>query len=186
MTLDHFDQKLQDKNAQLKEYLGNELEQNVGCILKEQLQEFEIDKSKVDKANLEYNRLEKLFNSYNNQQLITMVIDSENQMTLNPPTIICSDILMDELNLTENVQDNMNLLDQQKIESFDNSTAQTKSCKCIHDCIFSEILICFYFFLIADEIKDNPDIMPTSTEIDQNKTMNEVAENIMANTVNYY
>jgi hypothetical protein len=28
--------------------------------------------------------------------------------------------------------------------------------------------------------------MPTSTEIDQNKTMNEVAENIMANTVNYY
>jgi len=44
----------------------------------------------------------------------------------------------------------------------------------------------FLFFLIADEIKDNPDIMPTSTEIDQNKTMNEIAENIMANTVNYY
>jgi hypothetical protein len=141
MTLDHFDQKLQDKNAQLKEYLGNELELNVGCILKEQLQQFEIDKSKVDKANLEYNRLEKLFNSYNNQQLITMVIDSENQITLNPPTIICSDILMDGSNLTENVQDNMDWLDQQKTESFDNLTGQTKSCKCIHDCIFFEILI---------------------------------------------
>jgi len=132
ITLDHFDKKLQDKNDQLKTYFRNELEQNVGCILTEQIQQFEIDKPKVEKANLEYNRLEKLFNSYNNQQLITMVINSENEINLNPPTIICSDILMDELNLTENIQENMDWSNQEKNESSNNSTDQTKSCKYIH------------------------------------------------------
>jgi len=113
----------------LRNYLKTHLEQNVGCILTEQLQQFEIDQPQMEKASLEYNRLENLFQSFHNQQFITLAIDTKNETTINPPVIVCLDILMNQLNSTENFQERMDLSDQEKNELPNNSTCETKSRK---------------------------------------------------------
>ncbi len=106
----------------MRNYLKTHLEQNVGCILTEQLQQFEINQPQMEKASLEYNRLENLFQSFHNQQFITLAIDTKNETTINPPVIVCLDILMNELNSTENFQERMDLSDQEKNELPNNST----------------------------------------------------------------
>jgi hypothetical protein len=138
LALDHFDKKIQEKSDQLKTYLTTHLEQNVGFILTEQLQKVEINKPQVEKATLEYHRLENLFHSFHNRPLITMAIDTENQKALNPPTIICSDILTDGLNLNENIQEKIDWSDQQENSLSGNSTCETRSCKYIHDFYFQK------------------------------------------------
>jgi hypothetical protein len=133
MTLDQYDKKFEEKLNYWKINLASQLEQNVGCILTEQLQKYEIETPHVEKACLEFCRLEDVFHSFSNQQLITMAIDVENQMTLNPPMIVCSDIVVDGLNLTENSQEKMDWANQQKNESNDNPIHGTGSRKCIYD-----------------------------------------------------
>lgn len=136
MTLEHCEKKIHDNSDQLKKYLSNDLEQHVGSVLTEQLQQFEIDKSQIEKANLEYNRLENLFNLFNNQQLITMVVNTENEVNLNPPVIIGSDIVMDGLNLPVNSPEKMDQSDQQTNELSKNSKCETEG---IHTLLFADI-----------------------------------------------
>jgi hypothetical protein len=137
-TLVHFENKIRERSEQLKFYLRNELEHKVGCILTEQLQEFEINKLQIDKAALDFIRLENLFNSYNNRQLITMINNSENQINLNPPSFVCSDILIDEFHLSENIQE--------KINDSNPITHETESRECKFSFSTMQIVFCFSSF----------------------------------------
>ncbi len=129
MTLVHFENKIRERSDQLKCHLRNELEDKVACILTEQLQEFEINNSQVEKAGSDFIRLENLFNSFNNRQLITMISNSDSQISLNPPSFVCSDILIEEFHLTENIQEETN--------GFDPTTHETISGECIHNVFHS-------------------------------------------------
>ncbi|CAF1379012.1 unnamed protein product [Adineta steineri] len=53
-------------------FMRNELEQNVGCVLMEQVQKDEIDGPKVDTARKGFHRLQQLFDSLNTKPLISL------------------------------------------------------------------------------------------------------------------
>jgi hypothetical protein len=94
MTFDQIEKKFQENKDDVKIHL----EENVSCVLRKQLEEFEINNQQMKKANQELNLLQNFVHLFNNQQLITININTENQMILNQPTIICSDIIVDGLN----------------------------------------------------------------------------------------
>jgi hypothetical protein len=64
-----------------------------------------------------------------NQQLIRINIDAENEMILNPPTIICSDIIVDGLNVKENSPEKIDPSNQQTNKTFDNPSVEINSRK---------------------------------------------------------
>jgi hypothetical protein len=136
MTLVHFEDKLHERSDQLKSYLRNELENKVGCILTEQLQEFEVSKAQVEKAGMEFVRLENIFNSFNNRQLITMISNSDNPVVLNPPTFVCSDILINEFHMPEDNQETTDVSEPVPQE--------TEACKCTQIFLFSTINMFFF------------------------------------------
>jgi len=131
MSLDQFNKEIEQKKDQWKTYLGNQLEQNVGCALTDELQKYESDGVEVEKARMEFIRLQKMFHSLNNRQLITMTNDTDNQMVLHPPLIVCADIVVNGLDMMENFQEIIENSDQQKkqIEVLDNVTDETSYCK---------------------------------------------------------
>jgi hypothetical protein len=125
IKLDQCDKKVVEEKEQWKIFLGNHLEQNVGCIITEQLQKYEIDKPQVEKARLEFARVQKLFHAINNQQLISLINDAENEMSFNSPVVVCSNIVFEGLNFMENI-DQSNQLGN---ELHDNSICETNSGK---------------------------------------------------------
>ena len=108
----------------MKNYLREELERNVAGILTGQLQEFEINKSEVEKAASEFTRLEMILNSFNNRQLITMILNSENQLNLCPPSFACSDILFDKMNFSSIVSEKIPYTDEQNNQTIDETRSR--------------------------------------------------------------
>jgi hypothetical protein len=58
-----------------------------------------------------------------------MISNSDSQISLNPPSFVCSDILIEEFHLTENIQEDTN--------GFDPTTHETISGECIHNVFHS-------------------------------------------------
>jgi hypothetical protein len=162
IKLDECDKKIEEKKDQWRTYLGNHLEQNVGCILSEQLQKYEIDAFQMDKARAEFIRLQKLFHSLNNQQLINMIEDEEYQMSLNLPIIVCSNIVFEGLDSMNLFYENINPSDQQINALHDNST-------------------------FPDETSHNPNVVitPTQTEM-MTENVNDRRANLTRESVNSY
>jgi hypothetical protein len=131
LTLDQFEKKIEEKQDDMKTHLENDLQENVGCVLKKELEQFEMNKQQVEKASQKLNLLEIFVHSLNNQQLITINIHPENQMILNPPTILCSDIIVDGLNLKENSPEKNHSSDQQTNKICDNRFDDIRSRKYI-------------------------------------------------------
>jgi hypothetical protein len=153
MTLDQFEKKCEEKKDDVKIYLESDLEKNADCIVRKQSKKFEISTQKVENANQKLNLLENLFYSLNNQQLISININVENKMILNPPVILCSDIIVDGLNLEKNSPEKVDSSDQQTKKTFDDPSDETSSRKYIllikkHDKIQQYTLIFHLKFLV--------------------------------------
>ena len=129
-TLEEFNKEIEEKKDQWKTYLADQLEQNVGCLLTEELQNYESDGMQMKNARLEYIRLQKLFHSLNNQQLITMTHDTDDQVILHPPLIVCSDIFVNGFNFMENFQVTNSDEETIEFEEFDTTIDENSSCKC--------------------------------------------------------
>ncbi|CAF1516967.1 unnamed protein product [Adineta steineri] len=74
--------------------MKNELEQNVGSILMEQLQIDEINGPKVETARKELHRLQQLFQSLNTKPLISLLNLGVNQVDLNAYGLVLPKITM--------------------------------------------------------------------------------------------
>ena len=162
IKLDECDKKIEEKKDQWRIYLGTHLEQNVGCILTEELQKYEIDALQMNKARAEFFRLQNLFHTLNNQQLINLIEDGENQMFLNLPIIVCSNIVFEGL-------DSLNLL-------YENIDPSDQQINVLHD-----NLTC------SDETSPNPDVIaiPTQTEM-ITRNVNDRRANQTRESVNSY
>jgi hypothetical protein len=189
ITLDEFDKNFKEKKNRLKQVFQDHLKTNID-LLKEQLKEFEIERSCIDDTNQKFFLLQNLFHKFNNEQLITLVIDKEQQMILNPPIFIYSDIIVDRLIPKENPQEKVNVSDQQTNKTLDNPTDEMRSRKYI---FFSKKKFPKYVYftfqapnLTIDETEDYMSVILLSPDnnpiTDNNCKITEIVEK----KVNYY
>jgi hypothetical protein len=134
MKLSQLDRKIEDNKDHWKLFLKTQIEMKVGCVLMELLQKYEIDESKLNKARQDFVCLEKLFHSFDNQQLISIRNNEEKEMSFNLPELYFSSVISEDLDwmknfFSENSEQRINLLDDQQNYMNEESTYKINSCE---------------------------------------------------------
>ncbi|CAF1477844.1 unnamed protein product, partial [Adineta steineri] len=122
------DQIERNKNS-LTTFMRNELEQNVGCVLKEQLEKDEIDEPKVDEVRKEFHRLQQLFYSLNTKPLISLSNVDVNQVDLDTYGLVLPKITMTDCDwmtnlCTENTEEIMESSDEEQTDTDETDTSR--------------------------------------------------------------
>ena len=85
--LNMLDGQIQANKDRWKNSLRKDIETKVGHVLMDLSEKHEIDESRLNKANQDLISLRNIFNTFDNEQLITIMYDEEETMTFNSPRL---------------------------------------------------------------------------------------------------
>ena len=102
--IDEFDKRVEEDNNYWKIFLKNQLDMKVGCVLTELLKEHETtDELKLDKARLDFLRVEKFFHLLDDSQLMFLRYNNAAETNLNTPELYFPSMTPDDFDWMKKV-----------------------------------------------------------------------------------
>lgn len=126
MKLNLFDGQIQANKDRWKISLRNDIEAKVGRVLMDLLQKHEIDGSRLNKAHQDLLALRNVFNTFDRDQLISIIDDEEETMIFNSPRLNFPNFILNETPWMNNSEENNNSFKDNLIHQINSTSMRSK------------------------------------------------------------